>query len=114
MSRFEPWPARPLEIEVDNVRDEISIEGIRYAGEVFRGMAWLPVGAVLKIVQREDGVVAMHWVGKNDVVEQARLELDHEMFREAVEAEKKRLANRRHTWQRVRKALLNIVNWRTK
>lgn len=41
--------------------DVVEIEGIRYAGEVFRQVgSFLPIGRYFKLMQREDGVVTIY------------------------------------------------------
>ena len=48
-----------LDFEYDELRDIMTIEGMKYSGELFKAFAegGLPVGEHLKIIKREDGVV---------------------------------------------------------
>lgn len=48
-----------LKIEQDEDRDLVTIEGIRYSRELFRSLGIAPVGAVLRIESREDGVLTV-------------------------------------------------------
>ena len=49
-----------LQFSYDEARDVLTIEGIRYSGELFRGIGLeTPVGAWIQIVKREDGVVTL-------------------------------------------------------
>lgn len=50
----------PLALDYDASSDILTIEGIRYSGIVFREFGrWLPPGAVLRFVKREDGAVTI-------------------------------------------------------
>lgn len=48
-----------LNIEYDKQQDIVTIEGVRYAGGLFRhlGVHGVAVGTVLKIMRREDGEI---------------------------------------------------------
>lgn len=48
-----------LSFEYDPHIDLATIEGVRYAGGFFRGLAILPVGTVVRIDKREDGVITV-------------------------------------------------------
>jgi len=47
-------------ITIDTRADTIEIFGTKYALEVFRALGFGPVGAVFKIVKRNDGVLTLH------------------------------------------------------
>jgi hypothetical protein len=51
--------ARSLAIAYDATTDVVTIEGIRYAGELFRGIGIGPTERWFKIVKREDGLVTL-------------------------------------------------------
>ncbi len=40
--------------------DVLTVEGVRYAADMFRTFAVAPIGAVLRIEEREDGVLTVH------------------------------------------------------
>lgn len=49
-----------LAIDYDGVSDIVTIEGIRYAGELFRQFgSVMPLNTPLKIIERTDGVLAI-------------------------------------------------------
>ena len=50
-----------LDFEYDGRIDLVTIEGIKYSGELFRAFAvgGLAVGEHLKIIEREDGVITL-------------------------------------------------------
>lgn len=48
-----------LRIVVDDQRDEITIEGVRYSQALFRCVGIAPVGTALRIVRRQDGVLTV-------------------------------------------------------
>lgn len=45
--------------EYDEQRDVLTVEGVQYAGELFRSFGMLPPGTVLRIDKREDGVLTV-------------------------------------------------------
>jgi hypothetical protein len=51
----------PLKIDYDFETDVVTIEGIRYAGGLFRGLGigGLEPGTALRIVNRDDGVLTV-------------------------------------------------------
>ncbi len=50
-----------LRFSYDNQRDELIIEGVRYSGDLFRGLGFgpTPAGRWLRIVKIDDGVVTI-------------------------------------------------------
>lgn len=51
---------KALAIQYDADTDVVTIEGIRYAGVLFRGMGGqFGIGTIVQIVARKDGVVTM-------------------------------------------------------
>jgi hypothetical protein len=48
-----------LRFEYDPFADVLTIEGVKYAGEVFRGLGLTPPGKWVRIVDRRDGVVTL-------------------------------------------------------
>ncbi len=50
---FEPAPV-----------DVMTIEGIRYSGELFRSFGIAPIGALLRIVNRQDGVITVNRIAE--------------------------------------------------
>lgn len=49
-----------LEIKYDKQEDTLTIEGIKYSGEVFRNLGfWMPVGMKFMLVKRDNGVVTI-------------------------------------------------------
>lgn len=51
--------AAPLDIQHDAERDVVTICGIAYAGDLFRALGFGPIGTVLRIDKRADGVVTL-------------------------------------------------------
>lgn len=49
-----------LEVKYDLDRDVLVVDGMKYAGALFRSFALAPVGTLLRIEAREDGVVTVH------------------------------------------------------
>ena len=49
----------PLRIEYDESIDLLKVDGIRYAGTLFRGFCNLPIGTLMRIEKREDGVITV-------------------------------------------------------
>lgn len=47
------------EVKVDEHRRTITIFGIEYADEIFRYLGLGPIGSVLRIIKREDGIVTL-------------------------------------------------------
>ncbi len=111
LAMTEPLKLAPLRVEYDELRDEVEIEGVRYAGDVFRYMGLAPVGSHLQIIGRADGVVSIKTFG-NDAYAQARFEIEHEKFRAAVEAEKARILAGQSWWQRIAKVLPFTITWK--
>jgi hypothetical protein len=48
-----------LAIYYDEPRDIVTIEGIRYSGELFRSFDIAPTGTLLRIMARDDGIVTL-------------------------------------------------------
>jgi hypothetical protein len=48
-----------LEHSYDPDKDQITIEGIHYSGSMFRDLGGFPIGEVIEIVEREDGVLTV-------------------------------------------------------
>lgn len=58
-----PTVALPtLSVSFDPWSDVLTVEGIRYAGELFRALAVLPVGTTVRIVDRQGGVLTLETV----------------------------------------------------
>lgn len=57
-------PDDDLSIEYDRARDVVTIEGVRYAGVLFRslGVRGFEPGKWLRIEQRADGMLTVHSV----------------------------------------------------
>lgn len=49
-----------LQFEYDIVDDVLTIEGVRYSGELFRGLGALDVGGLFQIQDRKDGVLTLY------------------------------------------------------
>jgi hypothetical protein len=62
-----------LTVRYDFRADELVVGGIRYAGELFRQFQLAPVGAILEIVERWDGVIT---VRRLEPVDEIRLKTD--------------------------------------
>jgi len=52
----------PAEITYDQYKDVITIDGLRFAREIFSMMAREAVGTCLRIISRKDGVVTFERV----------------------------------------------------
>jgi hypothetical protein len=53
-------PEKSLEIQHNVDADIVTIDGVRYSGVMFRGLAkQFGVGTIVQIVARKDGVVTM-------------------------------------------------------
>jgi hypothetical protein len=50
---------QPLRFDYDDERDVLTIEGVAYAGGLFRTLGLAPVGAKIEIVAREDDVLTV-------------------------------------------------------
>ena len=48
-----------LAIDYDEGRDIVTIEGVRYCGELFRSFGIAPTGTLLRIMARDDGVITL-------------------------------------------------------
>ena len=48
-----------LQFSYDETNDVLTVEGIRYSGELFRTLGFGAIGSVLRLVERKDGVVVM-------------------------------------------------------
>lgn len=48
-----------LNLNYDQANDVLTIEGIRYSGNLFRELGFAPIDTCLKIVSRHDGVVTV-------------------------------------------------------
>lgn len=119
--KVQPYIERPLSFEYDALRNELTIEGIRYGGCVFQQLGGpFPKGGAFRLVSRHsDGplvIERLHGHDKDaDPVAQAAIEVREELFRAAVEAEKKRLREPPKTnWQRIADALPFTFTWRKK
>lgn len=50
-----------LKFEYDEQNDTITIEGIKYSGEIFRQLGgMLEVGALFQLMERENGVLTIY------------------------------------------------------
>lgn len=52
-------PTVGLAYDYDQRNDILTIEGMKYAGDVFRSMGFVPVGAVFRVEGRKDGVITL-------------------------------------------------------
>lgn len=53
-----------MKIEYDTQTDVLTIEGVKYAGDVFRNLGIAPLGAIFRLVnRREDGVITLSVLG---------------------------------------------------
>jgi hypothetical protein len=52
-------PTTGLSYSYDEDNDVLTIEGVKYAGDIFRTLGLAPVGTTIRIEGREDGVVAV-------------------------------------------------------
>jgi hypothetical protein len=48
-----------LNFSYDERTDSITIEGVKYHGDLFRKLGIAPVGSLIEIVAREDGVLTL-------------------------------------------------------
>jgi hypothetical protein len=46
-------------VSFDPVTDCLTVEGIRYDGQMFRNVARWAIGSQYRIIKREDGIVTM-------------------------------------------------------
>ena len=52
---------KPLQFEYDEQRDIITIEGVKYAGDVFRTLGLGEIGTYYKLEERRgDGLIVIH------------------------------------------------------
>lgn len=56
-----------LTLRYDFTDDVLTIGGIRYAGEMMRMFGKMPVGSVLELVARDDGVITLKVLNGPDV-----------------------------------------------
>lgn len=56
-------PLYDLKLKIDLDHERISIYGVDYALPLFRSLAFLPVGAVLQIIDRKDGSITVKNLG---------------------------------------------------
>lgn len=52
-------PTEGLAHSYDQYTDILTIEGTKYAGALFRSLSFAPIGAVLRVVNRQDGVITV-------------------------------------------------------
>ena len=57
--QFDELPTEGLAYQYDQDTDVITIEGVKYAGEVFRTLSFAPIGTKLQIEGREGGTVTV-------------------------------------------------------
>ena len=51
---------KPLSIAYDPERDTLTVNGVGYSGELFRGLAGFAPGTIIEIIRRDaDGVVTV-------------------------------------------------------
>jgi len=98
--QIHEFRSRPLTHSYSGLTDVMEIEGVKYAGELFRRFSFAPIGAYLQIVGREDGVVSVRSYDGDPIV-QAEFEMAHDKFRAAVEAEKARIIASSSWWKRI-------------
>jgi hypothetical protein len=55
-------PTGPLTYEYDEAKDVMTIEGVRYSGFLLRQLGAIPVGKLIRIVSRDDGVLTLRVV----------------------------------------------------
>lgn len=56
-----------LKIDYDQRNDTVTIEGVTYAGIVFRELGkFMPLGQLFRLVNREDGVVTIERVKETE------------------------------------------------
>lgn len=55
-------PTQGLAYQYDEDTDVLTVEGIKYAGSVFRAFGIAPIGTTFKIVERKDGIVTVRRV----------------------------------------------------
>lgn len=73
---------KPLKIEHDQEKDTVTIEGMRYAGELFRSfsLGGIALGVTFSILKRQDGVLTLQSHSRSPRQERARA------FKEAAQA----------------------------
>lgn len=57
-----------LAVKYDAREDVLEVEGNKYSGVLFRKFAFAPVGTLLRIEAREDGVITVHQYPPGDLV----------------------------------------------
>lgn len=62
--------SEPLRIEQDPSRDLVTIEGVKYAGELFRGLGnvGFKPGTLIRIEKREDGALTVREFAPGETV----------------------------------------------
>lgn len=58
------FPPKPLKFSYDEESDVLTIERIRYSGELFRAFGFAPEGERFEIVERKDGIVTLRSLPK--------------------------------------------------
>lgn len=60
-------PLPTLAVSFDPDTDCLTVEGVKYSGDLFRGLALWPVDQRLRIVKREDGVVTLERLDRKSI-----------------------------------------------
>ena len=59
---MDELPTKGLAYQYDQDTDVLTVEGLKYAGALFREFGVAPIGTTLRIVERKDGVVTVQRV----------------------------------------------------
>lgn len=62
---WENYKPTPLVVLHDTTADELVINGVRYCGDIFRGLSSFPIGTLMEITSREGGLVGVTYHGSS-------------------------------------------------
>lgn len=65
---MDPGERLPTQLvhRYSQANDVLEVEGVRYAGELFRGLGVLPLNTFVKLVAREDGVLTLQTIPEEE------------------------------------------------
>jgi len=76
----EIWCVGTLAYSYDRVADVMTIEGVKYSGELLRQLGVIPVGSLIRVVGRQDGVLTLRVV-----IDKTKEDEEHERERGTVQ-----------------------------